>query len=81
MIDRLFLEHPRNVGESYGEHLVAAGGFSAKMIGAGIACFVHALIPCLFVRTGSQTVAQLHDEMVVKRARSVPRATLAPPSR
>ncbi len=69
MIERYFLEHPRSVGESYTEHLSTAGLFGATMILAGMACLVHALIPRLFVKTGSAAIARLHDTMVVNRLR------------
>ncbi len=52
----LFLDHPRAIGESYGEHAGHALVIGARMIAAGLACLVHALIPGLFVRTASNTV-------------------------
>jgi hypothetical protein len=36
---------------------------------ASLACIVHAVVPALFVRTGSEAVTRLHDRMVVHRAR------------
>ncbi len=63
MIDRLLLEHPRQVGESYGEHWQAAMRFGALMVRAGLACTVHAFVPAWFTRTGSATVKQLYGEM------------------
>jgi hypothetical protein len=68
MFDRLFRDHPAEVGETYGEHLTAAGGFGLKMIGGGVACVVHAIVPGLFITTGSGTVKRLYDQMVAKRA-------------
>lgn len=35
MLNRLFVDHPRTVGESYGAHLLVATRFGATMIGAG----------------------------------------------
>jgi hypothetical protein len=67
MLAKLFSEHPREVGETYFEHLAAAGGFGVKMIAGGIACVVHAIVPGLFVTTGSGTVKKLYDQMVAKR--------------
>ncbi len=64
-----FTEHPASVGETYGEHLKAASGFGLAMIASGIACLIHGLVPALFVRTGSDTIERLHDEMVVNRRR------------
>ncbi len=68
MVRKLFTEHPAEVGESYGEHFRAAGGFGVKMIGGGIACVVHAVVPGLFITTGSGTVNRLYQQMVAKRA-------------
>ncbi|MGD1879665.1 MAG: DUF6356 family protein [Kiloniellaceae bacterium] len=65
----LFTDHPASVGESYWQHLGAAWGFSWRMMVASLACLVHALLPFLFVRTGSQAITQLHDRMVVNRHR------------
>jgi hypothetical protein len=73
MIDRLLFDHPRSVGESYGEHLLVAGGFGMAMIGAGLACMVHAIVPGLFARTGSATIETLHGRMVRNRRRPAPR--------
>jgi hypothetical protein len=68
MISKLFRDHPTEIGESYAEHFAAAGGFGVKMIVGGAACIVHALVPGLFITTGSGTVKKLYDQMVAKRA-------------
>jgi hypothetical protein len=65
----LFTDHPASVGETYGEHLAAAGGFGLRMILGGIACLLHGLLPFLFTRTGSSTIALLHERMVISRRR------------
>jgi hypothetical protein len=67
MLNRLFLDHPRSVGESYGEHLAMAGSFGIVMILGGIACLVHALLPCAFTTTGSGMVRRLYGRMVTNR--------------
>jgi hypothetical protein len=71
---RLFTGHPASVGETYLEHLCAASGFAVRMILGGIACFLHALFPFAFRRTGSECIEQLHDRMVVNRASRAARA-------
>lgn len=68
-IRRLFTEHPSSVGETYLEHLCAATGFAITMVLGGIACFLHALFPFAFVRTGSECITRLHERMVLKRNR------------
>lgn len=67
MFTRLFLQHPHSVGESYLEHQRRALGFGFSLLAAALACFVHALVPGLFVRTGSNAITRLHDRMVVNR--------------
>ncbi|MDY0872950.1 DUF6356 family protein [Dongia rigui] len=69
MIDKMFLDHPKSVGESYLEHLYMASCFSGRMLVGAVACFIHALIPGLCVKTGSKTITELHDRMVVNRMR------------
>jgi len=64
-----FTRHPASVGESYGEHLAMAGGFGLRMVAGGLACLVHALLPFLFVATGSRAVRDLHGRMVAHRRR------------
>jgi len=69
MLARWFIEHPRSVGETYVEHLRVAASFGTCMIVGGLACLIHGLLPSLFRTRGSQTVASLHERMVVSRAR------------
>jgi hypothetical protein len=63
MIGKLFLDHPRAIGESYGQHARTAFRFGVRMTLGGLACMVHAVIPGLFVKTASRTVVQLDAEM------------------
>ncbi len=60
MIARLFIDHPRQVGESYVEHAGFAARFSAKLMLAAGAALVHAVLPFLFQRTASRIVADLY---------------------
>lgn len=64
---RLFTEHPASVGETYLEHLCTAASFAGRMMFGAAACFLHALLPFAFRRTGSTCIQQLHDRMVVNR--------------
>jgi len=60
MIAKVFLDHPRNVDETYLEHARFAGGFSLTLLGAAGAAAVHAVIPCLFEKTASGMIAQMY---------------------
>ena len=43
-----------------------------------VACLLHALLPFLFVNTGSRVIAELHDRMVANRARQAAPTPAAP---
>ena len=58
-----FTQHPHEVGESYGHHLLNAGRFGLRMVAGGICCLIHAVLPFLFVNTASRTMAKLHRRM------------------
>ena len=68
MIGRLFQEHPKSLGMSWAEHGAGAVVIGARMVGAGLACIVHALVPALFTETAGRTVISLHDHMVRRKA-------------
>jgi hypothetical protein len=79
VFSRLFLQHPRSIGETYLEHQRHALGFGFSLLFASLACFVHAIVPGFCVRTGSEAIKRLHDRMVLHRTRSAaqsPRADL-----
>ncbi len=69
MISRYFTDHPASVDETYFEHMGVAATFSARMFVASLACLIHAVLPFMFVRTGSATIETLHDRMVANRRR------------
>ena len=64
-----FTEHPASVGETYGEHFTSAMGFSLSLFKAAICCGIHAFLPFLFEKTGSNSIVELHDRMVAQRSR------------
>jgi hypothetical protein len=70
-LTRLFTEHPKSVGETYGQHLATALAFGVRMVLAGSACMLHGIFPFLFVKTGSNTVRHLHGEMITHRSRAL----------
>ena len=75
MWNRWFLAHPESAGETYLEHQRVALGFAGALLRAGLACFVHALMPALFQTTASRTIMELHQKMAVRQQRSAPAAT------
>lgn len=64
---KAFTAHPESVGESYFEHLRMSFGFGARMLVSGLGCFLHGIFPFICVKTGSQTIDELHYKMVTHR--------------
>ena len=62
MISRAFTAHPASVGETYGEHFRFASRFSFRLLSAGLAAAVHAVIPCLFEKTASRMIAEMYRQ-------------------
>ncbi len=69
-LTRIFREHPETVGETYGEHFVAAMGFSLAMLRGALCCALHAVFPFLCEKTGSRCISDLHDRMLTHRRRA-----------
>jgi hypothetical protein len=66
-LTRGFTEHPASVGETYTEHLFHAACFGTRMVLAGFACLIHALVPFLFAHTASRVISELNERMVSRR--------------
>ena len=58
-LSALFVDHPSSVGESYFEHMRFAGWFATRLLLAGSAAGVHAVIPALFEHTASGMIREL----------------------
>lgn len=65
---RLFADHPRSLGMSWASHGVGAVRISAELIGAGLACLIHAIVPGWFTQTAGRTVERMHDHMIKRKA-------------
>lgn len=76
-MNRWFWAHPEEVDETYCEHQRVAFGFSAALLKAGLACFIHGLVPGLCQTTASRTIEELHQKMAARQNHATPSA---PPS-
>ena len=63
MFAKLFLDHPRTVGESYFQHMGAALSFAGPLLLAGLAAVVHSIVPGLCQKSGSRTIIALHQRL------------------
>ena len=62
-LQELFVAHPASVGESYAGHARFAGLTGLRLVLAGLACVVHGLLPFLFVRTASDCIRAVSDDI------------------
>ncbi len=60
---RLFVQHPREVEESYFEHMVASSRFGFRLLKLAGCAFLHALIPGVHKATVSKAVCCMAEEM------------------
>lgn len=63
MFNKLFVDHPRSVGETYLEHMAVALSFASAFFVAAFAATLHAVVPGLCQKVGSRTVLTLHHRM------------------
>lgn len=68
MTDRLFFEHPRSLGMTWLGHGAGALAIGFRLIGAGAACLVHAVVPGVFTQTAGRTIAHMYDHMTSRKA-------------
>jgi hypothetical protein len=67
LMDRLFVAHPRSLGMSWVGHGIGAFAIGATLVGAGLACLVHALVPGLFTQTAGKTITRMYDLMMRRK--------------
>jgi hypothetical protein len=60
---RLFLDHPREVGETYLQHMAASAAFGFRLLGLAGAAFAHALMPSVHKTTVSTAIRGMAKEM------------------
>lgn len=62
-LSRLFADHPREVGETYVEHMGVAAGTGFKLMRLAGAAFVHAVLPGLCKTTVSDEIKSMAHKM------------------
>jgi hypothetical protein len=60
MWKRLFVDHPREGGETWGKHLRVAWSVSGTLFAAGALGLLHGLVPGLFKTAASDRIRALH---------------------
>ena len=68
LADRMLFEHPRSLGMSWAGHGLGAVAIGARLVGAGLACLVHAAVPGFFTQTAGRTISGMYDHMIKRKA-------------
>jgi hypothetical protein len=63
LLKRLFTDHPREVGEGYFAHMIAAARFGARLLRLSAIAFLHAVVPGLCKTTVSNAVRAMAAEI------------------
>ena len=59
LINRLFIQHPREKGMTYAQHATHSLAFSAKFAKASLQSLTHAFIPALFINSTTKLTETL----------------------
>ena len=70
VIGRLFNDHPKSLGMTWASHGAGAAVIAVKLIGAGAACLIHAIVPAWFTRTAGRTVTFIYEDIARRKAGS-----------
>ena len=75
---RLFLDHPQQVGETYGEHFEAASTYGWRLLKASLMAYAHAFVPAVCKTAASDRVrcmaAELNGRAITAREERMRRA-------
>ncbi len=62
-LNRLFADHPREVGETYLEHFATAGRFGTKLARLSGIAFLHAVMPGVCKTAVSDEIKRMADDL------------------
>ncbi len=68
VVGRMFMDHPKSLGMTWASHGSGAARIAARLIGAGFACLVHALVPAWFTQTAGRTVTDIYEDIARRKA-------------
>ena len=60
---RLFADHPREVGETYGDHFTMAARFGLRLARLSGTAFLHAVVPGVCKTTVSDEIKRMADDL------------------
>ncbi len=66
----IFSKHPKEVGETYFQHLLAAWKYSLVLFALFIISFIHAIFPFVFKKTVSHKIIELAEQLKKRKINS-----------
>ena len=63
-----FVAHPQSLGLTWASHGVGAASIGFRLVGAGAACLVHAVVPAWFTETAGRTIVSMYAHMARRKA-------------
>ena len=65
----IFTKHPKEVGETYLEHMFNALRYSLTFLFLFVIAFIHAILPFLFKKTASDIVCEMSSDMECRKGK------------
>jgi len=62
-VTNIFTKHPKEVGETYFEHMFNAVRFSLTFLLLFVVALIHSILPFLFTKTASCVVQEMAKHM------------------
>jgi|TARA_Y100000385_G_scaffold250162_1_gene272022 hypothetical protein len=62
-VSNIFSKHPKEVGETYLQHLVVACKYGFILFGLFIIAIIHAVFPFVFKKTMSHKIIELAEQL------------------
>ena len=60
---RVFVDHPKSVDETYFQHMRVAGWFASRLLAPGCAAIIYTVLPCLFEKTAGRMIEQMYAQI------------------
>ncbi|MEL6417868.1 MAG: DUF6356 family protein [Pseudomonadota bacterium] len=60
---RIFVEHPQSVDQTYFQHMRFAAWFAARLLMASGAALIHAICPRLCEKTAGRMIGDMHTRL------------------
>ena len=63
---RIFVDHPKSVDQTYIQHMCVAGWFFSRLLAASCVALIHAMIPCLFEKTAGRMIEEMYARITTR---------------